>query len=82
LKPSTLLPRTASKDLAKENGAYETLQVRSIKGIFSLICGCYTHGPSWDWISFTERRSEKGKKFIIDSPNAYRIYLANIIWER
>ncbi len=74
---------TASKDLAKEQGAYETFAGSPVsKGIFQFDMWGVQPGERWDWDGF-ERRSKKVRRpeFLTACPDAYRIHFPDI-WKQ
>ncbi len=71
---------TASMDLAKELGAYETFKGSPLsKGIFQFDMWNVTPTNRWDWEKITQRRGYlRSKKFIACCTNANSFYIADI----
>jgi ribonucleoside-diphosphate reductase alpha chain len=74
---------TASKDLAKEHGAYESFAGSPVsKGIFQFDMWNVTPTDRWDWAALKDRSKRIWcKKFIIGGANAHCIYFTDI-WKQ
>ena len=73
---------TASKDLAKKDGAYESYQGSPVsKGIFQFDMWGVTPSNRWDWAALSRSERTWCKKFFISSTDANCIYLTNI-WQQ
>jgi len=74
---------TASKDLAKEQGTYETYEGSPVsKGIFQYDMWGVTPSDRWDWASLKAEVEKIWRtQLIACCPNAYRFYFSNL-WQQ